>query len=81
MRNATEKLFVKKKKKNAFAIFLSGAFPPAKTQHKKKTEFLLSAYTLGCRKKRLVAYVLQFFEKRARQKTLKDHVNFLFLGG
>lgn len=76
MRNSTEQLFFKK---ITFAIFLSGPFPPAKTLHEKQTD--LSAYTLGGRKKRLVAYVLLFFKEGVRQEPLKDHVSFLLLGG
>lgn len=50
-----------------------------KKLHEKQTH--LSAHTSGGRKKRLVAYVLLFFKKGARQESLKDHVNFLLLGG
>lgn len=76
MRCPTEKLFFKK---ITFATFLSGPFPSAKTLHKKQTD--LSAHTFSDRKKRLVAYVLLFFKEGVRQEPLKDHVNFLLLGG
>lgn len=81
----TNEEFYKKsyfRKKNYFCSISQWAISFRKEKkklYKKQTH--LSAHTSGSRKKRLVAYVLLFFKKGVRQESLKDHVNFLLLGG
>lgn len=67
------------RKKLLLLYFSVGHFLQKKKTARKADSFVSTHFRR--QKKRLVAYVLLFFKKGARQESLKDHVNFLLLGG